>query len=244
LQHSNSHTIKFILLLTIVVSFLLSITSTQLAYLQKKNVDIDRKKNLLKSIGIDVSDFDSEKILREYNIRISDVIIHLNGEIATNIKFEDLDLIENKATGGINYFKNEKEYLPLYSSSNPLAIIVPISGKGLWSTLYGYIALEPDFNTIKGITFYKHGETPGLGGEVEKEWFQANFVGKKIYNLEEELISVAVVKGKASDVLADADLAHGVDGISGATITSNGVTEFLRRDLNRYKQYFKRNRTN
>ena len=106
MQHSNSHTIKFILLLTIVVSFLLSITSTQLAYLQKKNVDIDRKKNLLKSIGIDVSDFDSEKILREYNIRISDVIIHLNGEIATNIKFEDLDLIENKATGGINYFKN------------------------------------------------------------------------------------------------------------------------------------------
>ena len=207
-------------------------------------MDIDRKKNLLKSIGIDVSDFDSEKILREYNIRISDVIIHLNGEIATNIKFEDLDLIENKATGGINYFKNEKEYLPLYSSSNPLAIIVPISGKGLWSTLYGYIALESDFNTIKGITFYKHGETPGLGGEVEKEWFQANFVGKKIYNLEEELISVAVVKGKASDVLADADLAHGVDGISGATITSNGVTEFLRRDLNRYKQYFKRNRTN
>ena len=244
MQHSNSHTIKFILLLTIIVSFLLSITSTQLKTLQDKNVEIDRKKNLLKSIGLDVSDLNSENILNEYNIRISDVIIHLNGEIATKIKFEDLDIIENKATGGMNYLKNEEEYLPVYKSSNPSAIIIPISGKGLWSTLYGYIALESDCNTIKGITFYKHGETPGLGGEVEKEWFQENFVGKKIYNLEEKLISVVVVKGKATDVLSGADLEHGVDGISGATITSNGVTEFLRRDLYRYREYFNKMRVN
>ena len=244
MQHSNSHTIKFILLLTIVVSFLLSITSTQLASLQNENVEIDRKKNLLKSIGIDVSDFNSNQILSEYRTRIADVIIHLNGEVATNIKFEDLDLIENKITGGRNYFIEGKEYLPIYISSNPVAVIIPISGKGLWSTLYGYIALEADCNTVKGITFYKHGETPGLGGEVEKEWFQENFIGKKIYDLDKKLVSVTVIKGKASDVLAGTDLNHGVDGISGATITSNGVTKFLRSDLNRYKMYFNKIKVN
>mgnify|MGYP003956694701 CR=1 FL=1 len=244
MQHSNSHTIKFILLLTIVVSFLLSITSTQLASLQNKNVEIDRKKNLLKSIGIDVSDFNSDQILSEYRIRVADVVIHLNGEVAINIKIEDLDLIENKITGGLNYIMNGKEYLPIYISSNPAAIIIPISGKGLWSTLYGYIALETDCNTIKGITFYKHGETPGLGGEVEKEWFQENFIGKKIYNLDKKLVSVTVVKGKASDVLAGNALDHGVDGISGATVTSNGVTKFLRSDLNRYKMYFNKIKVN
>ena len=59
---------------------------------------------------------------------------------------------------------------------------IPISGKGLWSTIYGYIALEPDGETVKGINFYQHGETPGLGGELEKEWFTSNYIGKKIYS--------------------------------------------------------------
>ena len=100
--------------------------------------------------------------------------------------------------------------------------------------MFGFIAIGEDGNTVKGITFYKHGETPGLGGEVEKEWFQENFVGKKIYNLDKKLVSVKVVKGKASDVLIGNDLEHGVDGISGATVTSNGVTKFLRSYLKKH----------
>ena len=101
-----------------------------------------------------------------------------------------------------------------------------------------------DLNTVIGITFYKHGETPGLGGEVEKKWFQNNFVGKKIFNQTGELVSVKVVKGKVNDVYFGEALNHGVDGISGATITSRGVSYFLKRDLLKYEQYLKNNRMN
>ena len=90
--------------------------------------------------------------------------------------------------------------------------------------------------TVKGITFYKHGETPGLGAEVEKPWFQNNFVGKKIFDKNNDLVSITVYKSSSGDDI------HGVDGISGATVTSNGVTSFLKSTLSNYKPYFDRNR--
>ena len=80
------------------------------------------------------------------------------------------------------------------------------------------------------------------GGEVEKKWFQDNFIGKKIFNNLGELMSITVVKGKVGDVYSGDQIQHGVDGISGATITSNGVTTFLKRDLNKYKNYFQSNK--
>jgi Na+-transporting NADH:ubiquinone oxidoreductase subunit C len=152
--------------------------------------------------------------------------------------------VQNKSTGQIQYYLDNIEYLPAYKASNPESFIIPIAGKGLWSTLFGYFALEKDLNTVKGISFYKHGETPGLGGEVEKKWFQDNFIGKKIFNSSAELISIKVVKGKAGDVLSSDALIHGVDGISGATITSRGVSEFLKNDLLRYEPYINRNKSN
>ena len=111
---------------------------------------------------------------------------------------------------------------------------IPISGKGLWSTLYGFFAIEPDGITAKGITFYAHKETPGLGGEVDKAWFQNNFIGKKFINDQGELIGIKVVKGKA-DPASD----YEVDGISGATITSKGLESFLADDLKKYESFLK-----
>ena len=244
MQHNNLQTIKFISILTIIVSFLLSITSTKLQSLQIKNIEINKKKNILESIGLDIEKFNTEDIIYEYESRIQDVVIDLKGNIINDIRHEQLELNENKKTSEMNYFMGKIEYLPGYKSINPPAFIIPISGKGLWSTLYGYFALANDYNTVKGITFYKHGETAGLGGEIEKKWFQDNFIGKKIYDKTGELISITVVKGKAADILDEESLIHGVDGISGATITSNGVTTFLKRDLNRYNIFFDRNRNN
>jgi Na+-transporting NADH:ubiquinone oxidoreductase subunit C len=139
---------------------------------------------------------------------------------------------ENKMTGESIFTYQGKDYLPIFKSSLPETTIIPISGKGLWSTLFGYFALDSDFNTVKGITFYDHKETPGLGGEVDKGWFQNNFIGKKIKDDKGNLVSVQVVKGKSGNNI------HGVDGISGATITSRGVTDFLLRDLKKYAPYF------
>ena len=116
---------------------------------------------------------------------------------------------------------------------------MPISGKGLWSTLFGFLALNEDKNTVKGITFYKHKETPGLGGEVDKAWFQDNFIGKKIFNSKNELVSIQVPKGAASALSKDKQI-HAVDGITGATVTSKGLSNFLLRDLNRYEEFLRR----
>jgi Na+-transporting NADH:ubiquinone oxidoreductase subunit C len=212
--------------------------------LQEFNVELDKKKNILKCIGKDVSLMKADEIIEEYKSNISNIILNPNGEIVTNVASDNLESVQNKTTGQLNYFINNNEYLPAYISSNPETFIIPISGKGLWSTLYGYLALEKDLNTVKGLTFYKHGETPGLGGEVEKKWFQNNFVGKTIFDQTGQLVSVKVVKGKANDVLSGEALNHGVDGISGATITSRGVSDFLKRDLLRYEPYMKNNSSN
>ncbi len=92
--------------------------------------------------------------------------------------------------------------------------------------------------TVKGITFYKHKETPGLGAEVDKDWFKNNFIGKKLTDKNGELVSIEVVKGYVSKT--DPDALHKVDGISGATITGTGLTTFLKSDLEKYEPYFAR----
>jgi len=240
LQHSNFYTFRFIGTITIVASLLLSLAATQLKDRQEFNIEVDKKKNILKCIGLDVSVLSAIEIQSEYKKRIKDIVLLPSGEKSEGISSDDLIITENKSTGQMKYYADNSEYLPAYLASDPEAFIIPISGKGLWSTLYGYLALENDLNTVKGITFYKHGETPGLGGEVEKEWFQGNFVGKKIYNDLGDLVSIKVVKGKAREVLSGNALNHSVDGISGATVTSRGVTTFLKDCLMRYQSYIER----
>ncbi|MCB9639694.1 MAG: Na(+)-translocating NADH-quinone reductase subunit C [Myxococcales bacterium] len=109
--------------------------------------------------------------------------------------------------------------------------ILPIEGKGLWSTLYGYIALAPNFNVIKGLTFYQHGETPGLGGEVENPNWKAKWPGRLVFGARGSSPSkwgtpkIEVIKGTAGPVKTDP---YHVDGLSGATITSKGVSKLVR----------------
>jgi Na+-transporting NADH:ubiquinone oxidoreductase subunit C len=103
-----------------------------------------------------------------------------------------------------------------------LQVVLPVYGKGLWSTLRGYMALKSDYETIQGLTFYEHGETPGLGGEVDNPTWKAQWEGKKLYNDQGEP-AAEVWKGPAPS-----GNEYAVDGLSGATITSRGVTNFLR----------------
>ncbi len=99
-------------------------------------------------------------------------------------------------------------------------IILPMHGYGLWSTMYGFLALKPDANTIAGIGFYEHGETPGLGGEIDNPRWQENWVGKKLFD-EDGNVAIEVIKGSVGPDVADRE--HKIDGLSGATITANGV---------------------
>jgi Na+-transporting NADH:ubiquinone oxidoreductase subunit C len=104
-------------------------------------------------------------------------------------------------------------------------IILPVHGYGLWSTMYGFLSLQPDANTVAGIAFYEHGETPGLGGEIENPGWQEKWQGKELRNDEGELV-FEVIKGSVDPSMANTE--HRMDGLSGATLTTKGVSEMVR----------------
>ena len=228
----------FILTITVFSSFFLSLASVGFKSKKDKNIEIDKKKNILSSIGIDISDFDITDIDTYFKKNIDTLIINLDGDVQNSIEINNLLEVENKSTGETKFFYDGLEYLPFYLENKKNVIIMPVSGKGLWSSLFGYFAIDAsNYSTVKGITFYAHGETPGLGAEISKKWFQNNFVDKEIYDSNSKFKSIIVVKGKA-----DSNSKYEVDGISGATITSNGVTTLIDRDLKRYEPYFIKNR--
>jgi len=230
--HSNAYTFRFAATVTIVCSVLLASAATLLKPRQIENEELDKKKNILASVNIRPAEgesFSRQKIQELYGKYIKGIVVDAQGNIVEGKTPEDIDP------------KVDKDLYPVYQyikDGKAQAHILPVSGKGLWSTIYGYLALATDCSTIKGITFYKHGETPGLGGEISKDWFTANFVGKKIRDTEGNLVSIQVVKGK---VRADDPKAyHEVDGISGATLTGRGVTNFLKNELKKYEPFLKK----
>ena len=225
----------FILSITFVSSLLLSLFSEGLKEKTLFNKQLDKKKNLLQAIGIDTNVLSTEEIIISFNDNIKELTIDLDGKVLSNIDHEQFEIVEDNISGELKYFINNKEYLPAFLSNTMSAFILPVSGKGLWSSLYGYFAIDSNnYSTVKGITFYQHGETPGLGAEITKDWFKSSFIGKEIYS-NNKIESIKVAKaGQAKE----SDL-YEVNGISGATITSRGVEILLKRDLMRYENYFK-----
>ena len=135
--------------------------------------------------------------------------------------------------------KKEKTRLPLYlwtEDGEVTRYAFPISGYGLWSTIYGYMALERDLATIIGVTFFKHNETPGLGGECSEPWFMEQFAEKRVHDGSAPHTFEVVKGGVAAKYPEGND--HAVDGISAATITSNGIQSFINGDLALYEPYF------
>lgn len=231
MQHSNAYTFRFAAMVTIVCSVLLAGAATFLKPRQDENKILDKKKNILISVGIKPAggeNFTRNEINETYDKKIKEIVIDLEGKVVKGKKPSDLDP------------RKDTELLPVYESVEGEAInayVLPVSGKGLWSTINGYLALSADGETVKGITFYSHGETPGLGGEIEKKWFTDNFIGKKITDENGTLVSVDVVKGKVDPNSENA--IHQVDGISGATLTARGVAIFIKEDLQTYEPFLK-----
>ncbi len=131
-------------------------------------------------------------------------------------KDEDIAKISRRAVYAPVYIVKDGEIAKQY--------ILPVRGKGLWSTLYGYLSVEPDGNTVSGLRFYEHAETPGLGDKIEKEPWLAQWPGKKLYDAQGNP-QIEVVRGS---VQSGPDEIHQVDGLSGATLTANGVTYLIR----------------
>ncbi|MBN1869336.1 MAG: NADH:ubiquinone reductase (Na(+)-transporting) subunit C [Candidatus Omnitrophica bacterium] len=228
---SNRYTFMFAFAVCAACSLALSVVSEGLKDKKEANLAFDIKKNILKAVDLTSplpKNAGPASVLDVYNKKIEEKVIDAKGQISEGKSPDDIQ--EGEALYPLYVYKE---------NGRIMAYCFPIIGKGLWSTLYGYFALENDAMTVRGITFYKHGETPGLGAEIEKGWFQNNFKGKKIWDTKNiTLIPVKVAKGKAKDSVPVDKAPFYVDGISGATMTSKGVTAMIDRWVNVYEPFF------
>ena len=217
--NSNSYTIIYAAIMVVIVAFLLAFVSSSLKDIQNANVKNDTKKQILSAINVtDVKDADAE--FAKYEVK--DMLVQADGTLAAyegefNTSFKG-EIAENR----LHVFECKVDGATKY--------IVPVYGAGLWGPVWGYVALNDDKDTVFGVYFNHAGETPGLGAEITTPKFQAPFVGKKV--LENGEVGLSVVKaGK----VAKPD--YEVDGISGGTITSQGVDAMLKDCLKKYKPF-------
>jgi Na+-transporting NADH:ubiquinone oxidoreductase subunit C len=229
---SNTYIFIFSFVMVVIVALLLSMAAMQLKPFQDKNIEVEKKQNILASIRIKSTPKDAVETYAKY---ITDsYVVNNKGEKQEGVDAFNVDL---KAELGK---PASDRMLPIFvgtldDKSN--AYVMPLRGKGLWGPIWGYISLQPDMNTVYGTVFDHQGETPGLGAEITTEWFQKPFMGKKIFKDSTDFVSIKVLKGGAPK-----DDPHAVDAISGGTITSKSLEAMLDSCLVQYKPYFIQNR--
>lgn len=236
-RDSTLGTILTATVLCVVCSVVVSASAVGLKSFQDANKKKFEQRNILEAAGF-TSDEIKEKGIEELFKSIETQLIDLEtGELAADIdeatydqkaaaKSADQSVEIPKAKQTFGFDRHEK-YSRVYlmkEGDSLKKVILPIYGKGLWSTLYGFISLESDLNTVAGITFYEHKETPGLGGEVDNPKWKALWPGKLV--ADGGKLKIEIIKGQ---VIGGSDnAAHQIDGLSGATITSRGVSNAVR----------------
>jgi Na+-transporting NADH:ubiquinone oxidoreductase subunit C len=247
-QQSNAYIITFSVILTVVLGLLLSGTSQVLGPMQRKAEELDTKKQILGAV-IDADQLKAlkpEEVLSFYESRISSKVVDINGDILE----KDADgnpLVAEKVNVGKNYkMPAEKRMYPLFifhAEGNPDDVesyVLPVYGAGLWDEIWGYLALQTDLNTIEGVTFSHKGETPGLGARITSLSIQQRYQGKEIFDDSGKIQSVVMQKGEGKDYSSDP---HKVDGLSGATITANGVNDMIRNYLHHYNAFLEKQKS-
>lgn len=239
---STKKTIIVAVSLCLVCSVLVSSAAVALSARQEDNKRIDKLKNILEAGNLNTGD---KSIEETYNEKVEGVLVELKtGSILPEEKYTQKLNVQGfnigemaadpeygaqiPASEDMAGIKSKPKYMPVYEVRNEGKIekyIFPIYGKGLWSTLYGFLAIDKDLKTIRGITFYQHGETPGLGGEVDNPKWKASWNGKKAFDDENNVV-INVIKGKVDTSNPNADSM--IDGLSGATITTRGVDQFVK----------------
>ncbi|MFT6914962.1 MAG: Na+-transporting NADH:ubiquinone oxidoreductase subunit C [Motiliproteus sp.] len=238
---ANNDSISKTLIVTIslcaVCAVLVSVAAVGLKPLQVANKELDKKTNVLAAAHIDV-------VGKDINALFDSSVVARVLDLQTNTWADDIDPTKYDARKAVKDtsqaviltpdedvadIKRHARYKTLYMVKNGDAIetlILPVHGYGLWSTLYGFIALEGDLNTVVGLGFYSHAETPGLGGEVDNPRWKALWPGKKVYAGDNtEHAALTLIKGQVNP--ASEGAINQVDGLAGATLTSNGVSNLV-----------------
>ncbi|MCB1664319.1 MAG: Na(+)-translocating NADH-quinone reductase subunit C [Pseudomonadales bacterium] len=240
-KDSVSFTVKIALLLCVVCSIFISSAAVILKPFQEANKTLDRNKNILAAAGMFNPDVNSDSEVDGLFAQFTPRIVDLNsGEFLSDAQMADLGInpVSYDQRAAINdpqlsdaipgeediaSLKRRVRYATVYlvegSNGEIEDIVLPVSGYGLWGTMYGYLALEGDGNTVKGIGFYEQKETPGLGGEVTNPRWKGLWPGKEVYD-DNGNVALSVIKGVGQGV-------HQVDGLAGASLTSRGVDNLI-----------------
>jgi Na+-transporting NADH:ubiquinone oxidoreductase subunit C len=222
--------IIFAVVVTLICGSLLTLASTGLKEYQLKNIALDKQKNILKSVGLvhEKPPLSQDTIDKLYAENIKQVWVDPSGKIIPE---------QNKTQDDLPVY--------LYVIRNHIrSYIIPVDSRGLWGKILGYLAIENDGTTVSGFTVYSHSETPGLGGEIEKDWFQKNFSGKKILDDRGNFVSVTIAKGLVKDKINHTRQKNFVDGISGATLTGKFLSAGLKQSLMQYEPLSQKFRNN
>jgi len=221
-QYSTLYIIGFSAAVCIVCSLLVSTAAVALKDDQEANIVLDRQQNVLSAAGlIAPGEFVGAEQVAELFKKMQPVVVDLQaGKELPDVDASIFDQRKVTKSAGIARLPKQALVYKLVEDGRLKELILPIEGKGLWSTLYGFLALEADGRTVCGITFYQHGETPGLGGEIDNPKWKALWKGRKAYD-EDWAPKIEVIKGYAGKVEEDP---YRIDGLSGATLTSRGVS--------------------
>jgi len=232
-KDSNIFTFSFAVVMVLIVAISLAVVSESLSSMKKANKEDKKKINILSAIKVSADRNEASQLYEEY-IKES-IVINSSGEIIENDNLDAFYIDVQKQYRNKNLSIEDKVF-PIFIAEKDGSkyYITPLVGSGLWGPIWGFIAFEKDCNTIYGASFDHKTETPGLGAEIREAFFEDAFIGKKILDENSSFVSVDVVKGGSEE-----GNNHQVDGITGGTITSDGVTNMLKNDLKVYNNYFK-----
>ncbi|WP_141731818.1 Na(+)-translocating NADH-quinone reductase subunit C [Oligoflexus tunisiensis] len=237
-KESVSYTLLVALVLCLACSVVVAASFVILRPQQEFNKALDKRRNILLAAGLlpNNEDVDVNAI---FEAKVKPRVIDLaSGEYMDSINPETFDARQaakepetsvavppDRDIAGIRVRAEYNVVYEIYEGDQLATVVLPVHGKGLWSTLWGLLALEGDANTVVGLTFYEHAETPGLGGEIDNPAWRAIWPGKKLLDANGQY-QLEVIKGQVNPQSSEA--VHKVDGLSGATITTDGVDDLLR----------------
>ena len=218
--NSNVYIITYSVVMVVIVAVLLSCAALGLKDRQDENILNEKKTQIVKALGETASY--KEVVAEAALLNAEGVVVETKEEKV----FDALQSVKDSRAAG---------QFPIFKAADG-SVVVPLYGAGLWGPIWGYIALDKDMNTVKGIVLDHQGETPGLGAEITTAKHQAMYVGKAVFE-GEELVGITLKKGGA-----DKENTHEVDAITGGTKTSDGVTAMIKECLASYKPYFVANK--
>ncbi|NLZ80062.1 MAG: Na(+)-translocating NADH-quinone reductase subunit C [Gammaproteobacteria bacterium] len=237
-RESTTRTLIVALIVCLVCSIFVAGAAVALRPTQTENRLLDKQRSILAIAGLGDASLSSAQVKQMFDERIQAHVVDLEtgkfSDAQDPITFDPLasskDPALSKALTGqedIASIKRRERYSTVYMVEHDGqldTLIVPVRGYGLWSTLHGFIAVKGDLNTVAGFGFYEHGETPGLGGEIDNPNWRKLWLDKKLFDSNDK-VAIRVIKGNVDSSSATAE--NQVDGLAGATLTSNGVTHLV-----------------